>query len=506
MVTTNDPGLASGMGPATLEPSAIALLQCPHCGKRLTVSAGTIVCPACHSPVPVRDGIIDFVAGRSATVLDNIDYDQFYAVSLESSRELLGTIKTSAGPYWPQTLGNAVEIGCGTGGFSMTILSHLPATQVVLTDVSTKMLGLCRARLNQLGTVRTDAVTFATYSGTENCFAPDAFDTCYGTSVVHHLIDVPGFLGHVHRLLRPGGRAFFMEPNLRFHQALTATLADILAEWIRQATVPDSEISLMLNWMAEVHCNVVNSGEVEILAEREDKHQFVAETFEAMADAAGFASALSIPCGLDRTGLTTISVYIGQCGVSSRTLELLRQIWPAAQQRYFSALELRDLSPSYLFWLTKGLWQVPRSHGSAEPPRQAATASASAAWSPLHLWLDVAVRQDGDGLAVVAQGWCVAVERVKSVEITVGEHRRRLPIWRPRPDVQMRMNASGTFPPLHALCSGVEGSVRLPAQQAADSPIAVTIDIVTTDDRILSGGIVALLPNGASELVNRAIG
>ncbi len=70
-----------------------------------------------------------------------------------------------------------VEAG-GTGGFIMAILSQLAATHVVQTDVSTKMLGLCRARLNQLGTVQASGLTFATYSGTENCFAPDAFDTC----------------------------------------------------------------------------------------------------------------------------------------------------------------------------------------------------------------------------------------------------------------------------------------------------------------------------------------
>jgi len=72
-----------------------------------------------------------------------------------------------------------------------------------------------------------------------------------------------------------------MEPNLAFHRALTATAADIVAALLRSQTVSDTDISLMLNWTGEVHCNIVNTGDIEVLAEREDKHLFVAEAFEA---------------------------------------------------------------------------------------------------------------------------------------------------------------------------------------------------------------------------------
>jgi hypothetical protein len=93
-----------------------------------------------------------------------------------------------------------------------------------------------------------------------------------------------------------------MEPNLEFHHVLTATTANIVAELLRSKTVSDKAISLILNWTGGVHCNIVNTGDIEVLAEREDKHLFVSGTFEAWAETAGFAQAAALPCDLDPTG------------------------------------------------------------------------------------------------------------------------------------------------------------------------------------------------------------
>ena len=37
---------------------------------------------------------------------------------------------------WPEDFGEALEIGCGTGGFSLALLQHISARHIVLTDVS----------------------------------------------------------------------------------------------------------------------------------------------------------------------------------------------------------------------------------------------------------------------------------------------------------------------------------------------------------------------------------
>jgi hypothetical protein len=88
-------------------------------------------------------------------------------------------------------------------------------------------------------------------------------------------------------------------------------MADILAEWTRNNTVLEPQVSLMMNWIAEVHCNITNSGDIEILAQREDKHLIFGEEFEALAKAAGFATATALVCNPDPAGLNAIEIYLG---------------------------------------------------------------------------------------------------------------------------------------------------------------------------------------------------
>jgi SAM-dependent methyltransferase len=382
----------------------------------------------------------------------------------------------------------------------MAILSKVPAARVMLTDVSVKMLRICGDRLAAMDGLLAQDLSFATYGGTEACFAPDAFDTCYGTAVVHHIIDVPRLLAQIHGLLKPNGRAFFMEPNLRFHHALTATLADILADWIRTGAVPEPQISPMLNWIAEVHCNVVNSGDVEVLAQREDKHLFVAEEFTAMAEAAGFASAEALPCGPDPTGLRTIETYLSQCGVTPETFRLLRAAWPQAQGRHFPALSLRDSAPSYLFWLVKGPRnRAVRRSAAVERPPEPQQARAEA---PFHLWLQLSVGHDSGGPAIMADGWCASVNPVKSVQLTIGRTRVRLPVWLPRPDVHNAVNGGNAYPALHALCSGIRGSFPIAPDQAPASPVVARVDIVAPGDAVVPVGTLALRPDGGPEVID----
>ncbi len=478
------------LNPATMtatDSDGLALLRCPQCGARLLrLPEGGIACEACDTAVATSDGIVDFVAGASGTELDNIDYDAFYRISPEAALNLYGVIRASAGPLWPPHLGDALEIGCGTGGFTMAVLRECPADRVVLTDISLKMVRLCRERLARTGGLRAEDMTFVTYSGTESCFAPGAFDTCYGTAVLHHVTDVPRILGDVQRLLKPHGRAFFMEPNLPFHRALTLTLASILDDWVRNETVPEPDISRMLNWMGEVHCNIVNSGDTEVLSEREDKHLFVGGAFEAMAEAAGFQLAHALPCGPDPTGVHTIGIYLAQCGVSDYAMDRLKKVWPAAQAACFADLKPQDRAPSYLFWLEK----VARRRAVRRVVTDAVGAEVAGGSQPFRLWLRLARDPANEAAGLLADGWCVAVDRVKSVQINAGGGRTRIPIWLPRPDVHLGINAAGGYPALHALCSGFEGRVLLGA--AKGMPVQVKVDLVTADDRIVPVGTAML--------------
>jgi SAM-dependent methyltransferase len=471
------------------------LFRCMRCGHGVDEAAPDhLACAACGLAVPIADGIIDFVGGAATTELDNIDYDERYGISEAHSLNLYHLLLRATGPLWPKSFGDALEVGCGTGGLSLALLRNIAADRVVLTDISPKMLRLCRSRLGAADALGGAALTFATYSGTEACFRADVFDTCFGTAVVHHITDVGGFLAQIHAMLKPGACAFFMEPNLAFHRALTGTLADIVADALRSRSLSESDISLMLNWTGEVHCNIVNTGDIEVLAEREDKHFFVGETFVGWAKAAGFSPAAALPCDPDPTGWNTIQTYLDQNHVSADGFAVLKQVWPAQHIGHFKHLEACDQSPSYLFWLRKPLWPA----AVTQPPLVVTPAAAKPSLGGVRIDLQLRLEREGDELRLDVSGWCVSGAPVRSIQISACGVVRRLPVWRPRPDVQAAINRDRIYPPLHALCSGVAGTVRLGLQ---DGPVQVTVEIMPVDGPALPVRIVALAVGRGAEIV-----
>jgi SAM-dependent methyltransferase len=98
----------------------------------------------------------------------------------------------------------ALELGCGTGEFTRRVA---PAgARLVALDLSGDLLAQARAKIG-VGArfVRANAHVLP--------FADASFDVVYGCSVLHHL-EVEVALREVRRVLRPGGRLVFSEPNL----------------------------------------------------------------------------------------------------------------------------------------------------------------------------------------------------------------------------------------------------------------------------------------------------
>jgi hypothetical protein len=265
--------------------------------------------------------------------------------------------------------------------------------------------------------------------------------------------------------------------------------------------VPASDIALAMNWLSEVHCNVVNTGDLEVLADREDKHLFVGDSFCRMAAEAGFGVAAALPCAPDPSGLTTILLYLEQAGVSQPTQDLLSAVWPAAQHSPFKDLPATDQSPSYLFWLEKrppkgAIRRFVRGDVTLSVPPDVAVMT-----PPAKASLTFTLRRQGDGLALAVQGWCLAAQRVKSVRISAGGQRLKLPVWWPRLDVQTSINRDGLYPPLHAFCSGVEGTVLIAPSSAAGRPEQVIFDLLTADGQVMRGRSVLLAADGGSRTI-----
>ena len=97
-----------------------------------------------------------------------------------------------------------LEIGCGTGMFT-EMFSSL-RIQLDAVDISPDLLA--RARQRELPENR---VTF-TEADVETVEFPYQFDAIIGSSILHHL-DVEKTFSQIRRLLKPGRRFCFAEPN-----------------------------------------------------------------------------------------------------------------------------------------------------------------------------------------------------------------------------------------------------------------------------------------------------
>lgn len=447
-------------------PDWLTILRCPSCrGPNLAVEAAALRCLACGELHPASNGIVDFVAGRETTTLDDIDYDSLYMISDEPS-PLFAELKRSAAGRWPATLGDTLEIGAGTGGQTVPLIMAGGARSLAVTDVSAKMLEICRSRLVRMGLERRQPILFLTYGATDSPFRDSSFDSCFGSSVVHHILDLDTFFADVVRVLRPGGIAFFIEPNARFHRALLSTLADILMD-MGHDDPANPDLPLMVNWLAEVNLNLAHMGDLEFLATREDKHLFFSEEIEWLARRHGFAEAEALPLRADPCGCQALETYVTQCGVSPRTrvavLARAKQLGP----RYFSLLQPQDMSPSYLLWFSKAA-----TAGRAPAPRLPAAAAEQLAGNSILYRVEL---RHEPGICRL-QGWAVGHRAPVWLHLTLDGEPTRVPIWLPSTDVNQAFGWRAARLFANALCARLAAEIPTAAANPALTAVIETAD------------------------------
>jgi SAM-dependent methyltransferase len=106
----------------------------------------------------------------------------------------------------------ALELGCGTGVF-LERVAHSGA-QIHGLDVSEDLLEKARARTAGLSNVVVERG-----NAEASPYPAGHFDAVYGSSILHHL-ELDAALAEAHRVLRPGGRVVFAEPNILNFQVL----------------------------------------------------------------------------------------------------------------------------------------------------------------------------------------------------------------------------------------------------------------------------------------------
>jgi len=110
----------------------------------------------------------------------------------------------------PAPFGDALEIGAGTGYFSLNLAQLGLIERPTATDISAGMLAQLARSARELGidvrTVEAEAERLP--------FADASFDLVFGHAVLHHIPDLGRAFGEFARVLRPGGwLAFCGEPS-----------------------------------------------------------------------------------------------------------------------------------------------------------------------------------------------------------------------------------------------------------------------------------------------------
>ena len=101
----------------------------------------------------------------------------------------------------------ALEVGCGRGVGTEIILDRFQADRVLALDLDPRMVELARPRLVRFG----ERVCLKV-GDAEAIQADDkSFDAVFDFGIIHHVPDWRRALSELHRVLRPGGRAYIEE-------------------------------------------------------------------------------------------------------------------------------------------------------------------------------------------------------------------------------------------------------------------------------------------------------
>jgi ubiquinone/menaquinone biosynthesis C-methylase UbiE len=180
----------------------------------------------------------------------------------------------------PNHYGRALEIGAGTGYFTLNLLRAGVIGEAVATDISPGMLGRLERSAGELGL----AVETAACEAEELPFDDDSFDLVFGHAVLHHLPDLAAAFREFRRVLRPGGVvAFCGEPS---------HYGDRIAAWPKRSANALAPLWRTLMGAGPRPSNGANGNggwsEEDSLEQVVDVHAFTPADLSSQASSAGF--------------------------------------------------------------------------------------------------------------------------------------------------------------------------------------------------------------------------
>ncbi|HKP20046.1 MAG TPA: class I SAM-dependent methyltransferase [Thermoleophilaceae bacterium] len=138
-------------------------------------------------------------------------YDSKWGINYNEvgQAQVIGKLRKALG-HEPGRYARALEIGAGTGYFTLNLLRAGVVDEAVATDISPGMLRRLERSAAELGL----SVETAACEAAELPFEDGSFDLVFGHAVLHHLPDLPAAFREFRRVLRPGGVvAFCGEPS-----------------------------------------------------------------------------------------------------------------------------------------------------------------------------------------------------------------------------------------------------------------------------------------------------
>jgi ubiquinone/menaquinone biosynthesis C-methylase UbiE len=118
-----------------------------------------------------------------------------------------------------RSFGDALEIGSGTGYFSLNLVQIGVIERLTATDISPGMLQRLAATAGALGL---DDVTTVATEAEALPFEDESFDLVFGHAVLHHIPDLDRAFAEFRRVLRPGGMIAFAGEPSRYGDRLAA--------------------------------------------------------------------------------------------------------------------------------------------------------------------------------------------------------------------------------------------------------------------------------------------
>jgi ubiquinone/menaquinone biosynthesis C-methylase UbiE len=144
------------------------------------------------------------VAAESYDVKWGIDFGEV------GQQQVLGKLRKLLGAELERGYDRSLEVGAGTGYFTLNLMQAGVVREATCTDISPGMVSTLAGNARRLGL----AVRAARAEAESLPFPDRSFDLLLGHAVLHHLPDLERSFAEFRRVLRPGGRLVFAgEPS-----------------------------------------------------------------------------------------------------------------------------------------------------------------------------------------------------------------------------------------------------------------------------------------------------